>query len=237
MNQCSVTIIKNGRFVGYGTPFINVLVKIKGGSTLRESNSDLRVIRTKESIREALVELINEKGFEAVSVKDITTRARINRGTFYAHYQDKFDLITKCEDEIILEIYRTAKQNIPGLIAELETNSPTITPAFLVSIFEYLNENSGFMKAVLGPKGDLSFQTRLKEFIWQMISGNNPDALFKKENLLVPGQYLASYIASAHIGVIQRWLESDRKESPQEMARILSTISVNGPFFAAGLKK
>ena len=67
--------------------------------------------------------------------------------------------------------------------------------------------------------------------------GNNPDALLKEENLLVPAQYLASYVASAHIGVIQRWLESGRKESPQEMARILSTILVNGPFFAAGLKK
>ncbi|MEH6996395.1 TetR-like C-terminal domain-containing protein, partial [Neobacillus drentensis] len=52
----------------------------------------------------------------------------------------------------------------------------------------------------------------------------------KEENLLVPGQYLASYLASAHIGVIQQWLESGRKESPHEMARILSTIAVNGPF-------
>ncbi|MGX2958812.1 TetR/AcrR family transcriptional regulator [Peribacillus sp. JNUCC 23] len=205
---------------------------------MRESNTDLRVIRTKESIRDALVELIDEKGFEAITVKDITTRARINRGTFYAHYQDKFDLITKCEDEIMLEMYRIAKQNIPGVIAVLETNSPTLTPfPFAVSIFEYLNENSGFMKAVLGPKGDLSFQTRLKDFVWKIMVGDNPDALLKKEYLLVPGQYLASYVASAHIGVIQQWLDSGRKESPQEMARILSTITVNGPFFAAGLKK
>ena len=205
---------------------------------MRESNTDLRVIRTKESIRDALVELIDEKGFEAITVKDITTRAKINRGTFYAHYQDKFDLMTKCEEEIMLEMSRIAKQNFPGVIAALETNSPTVTPfPFAVSIFEYLNENSGFMKAVLGPKGDLSFQTRLKDFIWKTMFGNNPDALFKEENLLVPGQYLASYVASAHIGVIQQWLDSGRKESPQEMARILSTITVNGPFFAAGLKK
>jgi hypothetical protein len=93
------------------------------------------------------------------------------------------------------------------------------------------------MKAVLGPKGDLSFQTRLKEFMWKTLFGNNPNALIKEENLLVPGQYFASYVASAHIGVIQQWLDSGRKESPQEMARILSTITVNGPFFAAGLKK
>ena len=61
---------------------------------MRNNNTDLRIIRTKESIREALVELIEEKGFEAITVKDITTRAKINRGTFYAHYQDKYDLMT-----------------------------------------------------------------------------------------------------------------------------------------------
>ena len=184
------------------------------------------------------MELIEDKGFEAITVKDITTRAKINRGTFYAHYQDKFDLMTKCEEEIMLEMSRLAKQNLPGVIAALETNSPTATPFSLsVLIFEYLNENSGFMKAVLGPKGDLSFQTRLKDFMWKTLFGNDPNALIKEDKLLVPAQYLASYIASAHIGVIQQWLYSDRKESPQEMARILSTMTVNGPFFAAGLKK
>jgi len=205
---------------------------------MRDSNTDLRIIRTKESIRDALVELIDEKGFEAITVKDITTRAKINRGTFYAHYQDKFDLMTKCEDEIMLEMSRILKQNFPSVLAALETNSPIETPySAAVLIFEYLNENSGFMKAVLGPKGDLSFQTRLKDFIWKTMFGNEPVAIIKEENLLVPGQYLASYIASAHIGVIQQWLDSGREESPQEIARILSTITVNGPFFAAGLKK
>ena len=85
---------------------------------MRDNNTDLRVIRTKESIREALVELIEEKGFEAITVKDITTRAKINRGTFYAHYQDKYDLMTKCEEEIMLEMSRIAKQNFPEVIAD-----------------------------------------------------------------------------------------------------------------------
>ncbi|MFD0047979.1 TetR/AcrR family transcriptional regulator [Actinomycetes bacterium NPDC127524] len=203
---------------------------------MRDSHTDLRVIRTKESIRNALVDLINEKGFEAITVKDITTRAKINRGTFYAHYQDKFDLMTKCEEEIMLEMSRLAKQNFPGVIAALKTNPSAATPfALAVSIFEYLNENSGFMQAVLGPKGDVSFQTKLKEFMWKTLFGNDSNALLKEEHLLVPGQYLASYVASAHIGVIQQWLDSGRKETPQEMARILSTITVNGPFFAFGL--
>ncbi|WP_456275036.1 TetR/AcrR family transcriptional regulator [Bacillus sp. AK031] len=205
---------------------------------MSQNSKDLRVIRTKESIRNALVELIEEKGFEAITVKDITNRANINRGTFYAHYQDKFDLMTKCEEEVMFDISRIARENFPGVIAALDSDSQIMAPFKLsVSLFEYLNQNSGFMKAVLSPKGDLSFQTRLKTFMWETLYGNNPNALIKEENLLVPGHYLASYIGSAHIGVIQKWLDNGRKESPEEMARILSTITSNGPFFAEGLKK
>ncbi|PZX01623.1 TetR family transcriptional regulator [Psychrobacillus insolitus] len=205
---------------------------------MQNNNTDLRIIRTKESIRVALVELIEEKGFEAITVKDITTRAKINRGTFYAHYQDKYDLMTKSEEEIMLEISKIAKQNYPAVIATLESDSPSLKPFQLaVLVFEYLNENNGFMKAALGPKGDLSFQTRLKDLMWKTLFENESNALIKEDSLLVPAQYLASYLASAHIGVIQQWLNSGRKETPQEMARILSTITLNGPFFAAGLKK
>ncbi|KOS60474.1 TetR family transcriptional regulator C-terminal domain-containing protein [Lysinibacillus agricola] len=92
------------------------------------------------------------------------------------------------------------------------------------------------MKAVLGPNGDLSFQTKLKIFMWKTIF-EGTEIPIKQENLLVPGEYLVSYMASAHIGVVQQRLLSDGKESPQEMARIISTITLNGPFIAAGLKK
>lgn len=199
---------------------------------------DLRVIRTKEAIRNALVYLIEEKGFEATTVKDITSKAKINRSTFYAHYQDKFDLMNTCLDEVMLQMYNIGKQEIPKTIAELELNSIPTTPfPAAVSIFKYLSENSGFMKAVLSPKGDLSFQTKLKDFIWHILFENSSSALIKEENLLVPRYYLSSYISSAHIGVIQQWLNSGMNESPQEMAQILSTITFNGPLFAAGLKR
>lgn len=203
-----------------------------------EKMADLRVIRTKESIRDALVELINEKGFEATTVKDITTKAKINRGTFYSHYQDKYDLMTKCEEEFMHEMADRILKNVPNFFADADTASPAATPfTLLVSFFDYINQNRSFMRAVLGPKGDLSFQTKLKKFVWKTLFESNKNPLIKQENFLVPANYLISYIASAHIGVIQQWLDSDQEESPQEMARILSTITINGPFFAAGLKK
>lgn len=62
-----------------------------------ESSVDRRIIRTKEAIRDALITLIEEKGFDAVSVINITSRADINRGTFYLHYRDKYDLLEQIE--------------------------------------------------------------------------------------------------------------------------------------------
>ncbi len=204
---------------------------------MKENYNDLRVVRTIESIKEAFVALIEEKGFESITVKDITTKAKINRGTFYAHYQDKYDLMNRCQEEFMLEMSKIAKQNIAKLVASINTNNSILQPLEIaVLIFEFLERNRKFIKAILGPNGDLSFQTKLKNFMWKTLfeSTENP---IKQVNLLVPGEYLVSYIASAHIGVIQQWLLEDRKETPQEMAQILSTITLNGPFFAAGLKK
>ncbi|MBM6617955.1 TetR/AcrR family transcriptional regulator [Bacillus suaedaesalsae] len=202
---------------------------------MRNLGSDLRVIRTKESIKNALIELIEEKGFEAITVKDITTKAKINRGTFYSHYQDKYDLMIRCEEELVKEMEDKIIKNMPRLIADLETNAPDTMPfAILIPFFEFINRNRGFMKALLGPKGDLSFQTKLKVFMRKALFESN-QTIFKQEKLLVPPEYLVTYIASAHIGVIQEWLNSDREESPQEIARIIITMTINGPFYAAGL--
>lgn len=190
---------------------------------------DLRIVRTKGAIRDALTELIEEKGFEAITVKDITTKANINRGTFYLHYQDKYDLMKKCQEEIMGDISETFQKGFPIDISNV--NVGAIPFPFAVSIFEYLNKHGRFMKALLGPKGDLSFQN-----MWKTAFEKNLNYLAKKEDLLVPGEYLVSYMASALLGVIQQWLLNDRKESPERMAQILSTININGPVYTAGLK-
>ena len=60
--------------------------------------------------------------------------------------------------------------------------------------------------------------------------------LINKENLLVPSEYLTSYMASAHIGVIQQWLNNGQKETPEEIARFYQQSQFI-IFYAAGLKK
>ena len=102
---------------------------------MRDSNLDLRVVRTKTAIRNAFVELIEEKGFDAITVKDITTKANINRGTFYAHYQDKFDLMTKCQEDIMYEFSSIAKRKFQKLLLTLDQILPQRCRLYLSLLF------------------------------------------------------------------------------------------------------
>ena len=72
---------------------------------------DLRIIKTKKAIRDAFLALIEEKGFERISVKEITEKAMISRNTFYLHYSDKNDLFNKICDDLMRTLFlRAGKQ-------------------------------------------------------------------------------------------------------------------------------
>lgn len=92
------------------------------------------------------------------------------------------------------------------------------------------------MKVVLGPRGDASFQVKLKELIKKTFL-QNIVANIKKEEMLVPVEFLIAYVSSAHLGVIQHWLENGMEKSPREMAMILSRTTLLGPRYVAGLNK
>jgi len=195
--------------------------------------TDRRVVRTKAVIRHALTELIEEKGFEALTVKDITTRANINRGTFYLHYRDKYDLLQQSEQELIeglIAIISTIRPFNLDLQLSLDEPVPQI-----VNVFEYMNEHADFLKTILGPKGDPAFHPLLKSMMWKYLFEKNITPLIKRENALVPTEYLVAYITSAHFGIIQEWLMQGRRESPHDIALIMTKLTLKGPLYAAGI--
>lgn len=199
-----------------------------------KSENDRRAIRTKKMIRKALSELIEEKGLNNISITDLTTRADINRGTFYLHYTDKYDLLEKVEDEIMQEIQEQTKGIDYINMMNIDVVNEPIP--FIIKLFEYFKENANFMKAILGPKGDPLFLRKLKKFTEINLFEKKLVKAFNKETMLIPEEYFISYLISAHLGVVQQWLESGMNKSPEEMALILSKMSILGPFRAAGLK-
>ncbi|WP_317311652.1 TetR/AcrR family transcriptional regulator [Clostridium thermobutyricum] len=202
---------------------------------MKKVSIDRRIIRTKKMIRSALAELINENGFNNISITDLTKRADINRGTFYLHYIDKYDLLDKIENEIIQEIEDKTKHIDSINIMNIDTlNEPL---PFIVKLFEYFKENSVIIKSLLGPKGDPTFESKIKKFIKTNLFDKQKSKNFSINNAIVSEEYFIQYILAADLGVIKHWLEKNMKESPDEIALILIRMSLLGPLKAIGINK
>ena len=99
-----------------------------------------RQTQTKEILKTALIQLLQEKDFEAITVSDISRTAGVNRGTFYLHYVDKFDMMNQLEEEILHHIL-TILHQYP--ITQKQEAYPAV-----VQIFEYLNLYTQSLRAV-----------------------------------------------------------------------------------------
>jgi len=194
----------------------------------KSSTTDRRIIRTDHAIRRALVELVEEKGFDAVTVRDIVSRADINRGTFYLHYKDKYDLVEQIEEEAIRDLENIVKQANSLNYNEINASQP---PHLIIEIFQYIKENMRVARVLFSLKGEFDFQTR----IWKTIQKNLEIgflSIVKTAVPLVPTHYLITYVLSAHVGVVKAWINGGCAETPQEIAGILSKLSIDGPLHA-----
>jgi AcrR family transcriptional regulator len=115
---------------------------------MTQKRPDLRVRRTHALLRETLIDLIAEKGFDAVSVGEIAERAMINRSTFYRHYPDKYALVTsifeEAVDQLISELGQERLEALDWMASALGTGaeqpvSPQMqhTLAAWVAFFEH----------------------------------------------------------------------------------------------------
>jgi AcrR family transcriptional regulator len=194
---------------------------------------DPRMRRTRHVIKEALLSLMEEKGFDHASVRDITERAQINRATFYLHYQDKFDLLDKIVEEM-LQQFRAAIQLPPGFKAnDLCMDADTPPPSFIRQ-FEVIAANAAFYKVMLGPNGLPGFAGRMEEAIRDALYHRSTLAQPNDGLLKVPRELIIRYTTSAHLGVIMHWLEHDMPYTPKYMATQLKRLTMLGPTNVTG---
>lgn len=194
---------------------------------------DRRIARTRLAIQNALVALIKEKGLDAITVRDIVTLANINRGTFYLHYKDKYDLLEQTEAEILQDIQNLFMQ-AKATRAE-ETNGTEQLQQLLIQILGYVKDHAELMHAILGLQGKYSFITRFQRTVEKNLNLEILAGL-KVDKFLVPKEYLIAYVLHANLGVLQAWLAGNCQEPPREIARVLFRLSFDGPMRAAGLE-
>ncbi len=189
---------------------------------MSSSENDRRVTRTKKAIEEAFIFCVKQKGFDATKVSDIVTRANINRGTFYLHYQDKFDFREQLEkstvDALKSQVVRAQKRY------NQDKSVPDRGYYYLFHvILSYMKSHKERVQVLFSLGGENSFRYKLQKLLLENLSEELYPTIFQ-ENLQVPAVYWSIYMASADIGVIEYWMGNDCKESVDEMSNILTRL-------------
>lgn len=172
--------------------------------------------KTKETIQQSLLQLLQEKPFMKVSVRDITTMAAINRGTFYLHYKDKYDLLHQIEENLLrgLELHLLLLK--PDVLL-LEAEKGQIS-ALAVEVFRYIQTNAEIFQVLLGENNHFGFHKRLKLFFINHFSEKMMQNQTFFQGLTIRKDYLSSFATSAFLGLIEQWLDNALAETPEEMA-------------------
>lgn len=180
---------------------------------------DRRTRRTRRLLKEALFACILEKGYDAVTIEDITRRADLGRTTFYLHYRDKEELLLESVDAIaeeLLERIPYPRLSTPPVSDEM----PLIQNSILI-IFQHAYENAPLYRVILRGEGAARVSGRLQQIISQVAAetirirvaaGQLPAAIG------VPLDIFVNYFAGALQALITWWLESGTIYSPEEMA-------------------
>lgn len=191
---------------------------------------DPRVIRTRQLLRDALVGLIDEQGYEKITVQDITRRATLNRATFYLHYRDKLDLLYQSSEEILQELVGSIRPPFEDRASfDLLRNYNQPHETFM-HLFEQIAINSKLYKVYLTEKNIPYFTAGLKEIIIEFVSSGihfmEPD----DQKLTVPRDMAIRFYAAAFLEVVIWWLENDMPYTPKFMATQLMRITIKGPY-------
>ena len=161
---------------------------------------DKRIKKTKKILKDTLTMMMGEQHFQSITVKDLTEKAQINRGTFYLHYQDVSHLLSVLEEEILTDLIKIVEKN--RVVGSEYRVMPT-----LIELVEYLHQDLPFCKALVGPHGDINFIDMLKKAMIEETKKAMPALLTKYNETFI--EFLMVYIVSGSIGVFQEWFKSD----------------------------
>ena len=181
----------------------------------RNNAMDLRVIKTKKAIQGAFIQLIKEKGYQNVSISEIALKAKINRNTFYLHYDTKDDLIKKMMFDLNEQI-----QNSLTFFQTLNTknyNEISIHWGFR-NILHLIKPNIAFYQVLLNDDSLRGYINNLylviKKFLYEWLDIKN--AAF---------ELIFEYAANGTIGLIEKWI-LDNTFDENKTAKILANLSV-----------
>ncbi|WP_127490553.1 TetR/AcrR family transcriptional regulator [Paenibacillus glycanilyticus] len=180
------------------------------------TRTDPRILRTRQLLRDAFIDLLEEMDIEKISVNKLAERATINRVTFYLHYKDIPDMLDKMADDMIEDINQVLDRST------VKSDSPeVINTTMLVKLLEHIAEHAKFYKIILASHRTTIFTDRLLRLLTKLISdgidkrGN--DSFVAKAN--IQKDIAVWYSSAALIGTIVSWLRADMPYTPVFLAK------------------
>ncbi|HZA57331.1 MAG TPA: TetR/AcrR family transcriptional regulator [Candidatus Udaeobacter sp.] len=175
------------------------------------TKTDRRVQRTRELLQKTLIELITERGYDAITIQDIVDRANIGRTTFYLHYNSKEELFMSCHEATVAEFHSLHPRSREELL------SPEAPPG-MVSVYRHLLNARALLHPIFQGKDSLPILRRIRDRSAQEIEASLR-AAFAEADGTIPLDVLANYLAGAQIALVQWWLEKRQPHSPENLAQ------------------
>ena len=167
---------------------------------------------TKQLLKNALLELMQEKPVTRISIRELCEQADLNRTTFYLHYTDQMDLLRHIEREI-LEQTEEAMQNI-----HTDLHTTALVSAFL----SYVRENDLTFRTLLGRDDSESFRRDFVREIRLVMAPNLPEYGDRRET-----EYVLSFMMYGCLYIIIEWMEKGYEEKPEEIAALIYRLCEN----------
>jgi AcrR family transcriptional regulator len=173
--------------------------------------TDRRVKRTHKLLEEALVELTLEKGYDAITIREITERADVGYATFFRHYPDK--------EALLAEVLHSMKEDLGLLLPYTLTSNPEETGRL---IFQYVADHCDLCKVLLNSTDTMSLIKPVQELGLQeaetMFGTNRQPG--------IPIDIVVNHLMASLVMLIRWWLDNDRPYTPEQMGKIVADLII-----------
>ena len=182
-------------------------------------DGDRRIQRTRHMLSDALFALIVERGYDAITVQDITERANVGRATFYLHYKDKEELLSASLRQLVNELTQYVEPN-PDSSATYKTLS--------VRVFQHIAQRHDLYHALLGESGPPIISIRMKRYLAVLIQNYVITPLIARGKAIVDPELLAAHAAGSLLALLVWWLDHNLAQSAEEMGTLFWRLMTPG---------
>lgn len=190
---------------------------------VEERKVDRRIQRTRTLLRDALMRLIIRRGYDEITIQDITDEANVARTTFYLHFSDKDDLLFSTMRDVYEDLYNATEENaLENFFSENEQDCHA-------EDFLHVQEFAEFYRIMLSERGSAAFLAKVRQYLAESIMAKSlPQLIPEGKEPRIPMEIMSYAIAGAQIGVIKWWLDKGMPHSPQRMAFYLELFLKRG---------